>query len=207
VAVHIAAQKAFQGAKDLGFSRHSLFLLKALGGAAQKQQCPLRVVERLRRKPVFGFENEARLCILPIQPDQLGAPATFFRTRSAVFGRPLPSVMPPNSKRKQNTPQVLKVCPRDCFVISTTRNATTNPRYGFGQIPRLLETKNNRELMKKILLGLSAVVAVLLPLSQNAQAHWVVYRKTYVYHHVYSPHRCWHHGYWSAGVWHPGCWF
>jgi hypothetical protein len=36
VAVNIAAQKAFQGAKDLGFSRHSLFLLKALGGAAQK---------------------------------------------------------------------------------------------------------------------------------------------------------------------------
>jgi hypothetical protein len=43
-----------------------LFLLKALGGAAPKQQCPLRTVERLRRKPVFGFENEARLCILAI---------------------------------------------------------------------------------------------------------------------------------------------
>ena len=57
MAVNIAAQKAFQGAKDLGFSRHSLFLLKALGGAAQKQQCPLRVLERLRRKPVFGFER------------------------------------------------------------------------------------------------------------------------------------------------------
>ena len=26
----------------------------------------LRTVERLRRKPVFGFENEARLCILAI---------------------------------------------------------------------------------------------------------------------------------------------
>jgi len=37
-----------------------------------------------------------------------------------------------NSKRKQNAPQVLKVCPRDCFVISTTRNATANPRYRFG---------------------------------------------------------------------------
>ena len=43
-----------------------LFLLKALGGAAPKQQCPLSTVERLRRKPVFGFENEARLCILAI---------------------------------------------------------------------------------------------------------------------------------------------
>jgi hypothetical protein len=61
--------------------------------------------------------------------------------------------------------------------------------------------------MKKFLLGLSAVVAVLLPLSQNAQAHWVYYRKVYVYHHVYSNHRCWHHGYWYAGSWHPGCWF
>jgi hypothetical protein len=38
-----------------------------------------------------------------------------------------------------------------------------------GQVPRLLETKNNRAFMKKFLLGLSAVVAVLLPLSQNAQ--------------------------------------
>src|SRR6516164_3977321 len=87
VTVNVAAQKAFQGAKDLGFSRHSLFLLEAPGGAAQKQKCPLRVVERLRRKTVFGFENEARLCILPIQPDHLGAPATFFRTGSTVFGR------------------------------------------------------------------------------------------------------------------------
>jgi hypothetical protein len=56
-------------------------------------------------------------------------------------------------------------------------------------------------LMKKILLGLSAVVAVFLPLSQNAQAHWVVY------HHVYWHHHYWHHGYWYGGVWHPGYWF
>jgi len=61
--------------------------------------------------------------------------------------------------------------------------------------------------MKKLLLGLSAVVAVLLPLSQNAQAHWVVYRKVYVYHHVYSHHRCWHPGYWYAGYWNRGCRF
>jgi hypothetical protein len=47
--------------------------------------------------------------------------------------------------------------------------------------------------MKKFLLGLSAVVAVLLPLSQNAQAHWVYYHHVYVYHHAYWNH--WHHGY------------
>ena len=47
----------------------------------------------------------------------------------ALTGTPLmPSLMP--SKRKKNAPEVLKVCPRDCFVISTPRNATTNPRYG-----------------------------------------------------------------------------
>jgi hypothetical protein len=54
--------------------------------------------------------------------------------------------------------------------------------------------------MKKFILGLSAVVAVLLPLSQNAQAHWVYYRKVYVYRHVYVYHHAywhhWHHGYW-----------
>jgi len=55
------------------------------------------------------------------------------------------------------------------------------------------ETKNNRELMKKFLLGLIAVAAVFLPLSQNAQAHWVHY--VYVYHHVYWHHHYWHHGY------------
>ena len=65
-----------------------------------------------------------------------------------------------------------------------------------GQIPELLETKNYRELMNKFLLGLSSIVAVFLPLSQNAQAHWVVYRKVYVYRHVYSHYHYWHHGYW-----------
>ena len=56
--------------------------------------------------------------------------------------------------------------------------------------------------MKRFLLGLSAIVAVFLPLNQNAQAHWVYYRKVYVYRHVYTHH--WHHGYWG---WHPGRWF
>jgi hypothetical protein len=76
-----------------------------------------------------------------------------------------------------------------------------------GQSPRLLETKNNRKLMKTFLLALSAVVAVLLPLSQNAQAHWVYYRKVYVYRHVYVHHRYWHHGYWYAGFSYPGYWY
>ena len=75
------------------------------------------------------------------------------------------------------------------------------------QVPRLLKTKDNRELMKKFLLGLSAVVALLLPLSENAQAHWVYYRKVYVYRHVYSHHRSWDPGYWYAGFWHTGFWF
>jgi hypothetical protein len=60
--------------------------------------------------------------------------------------------------------------------------------------------------MKKILLSLIAVAAVFLPLNQNAQANWVVYRHVYVYHHVYWQHRYWHHGYWLAGYWHPGFW-
>src|SRR5580704_1024211 len=102
----------------------------------------------------------------------------------------MPSVICNASERKQNAPEVLKVCPRDCFVIITTRNATTNPRYGCRPISQVTWNKNNRELMKGFLLGLSAVAAVLLPLSQNAQAHWVVCRKVYVYHHLYSHYRC-----------------
>jgi len=46
--------------------------------------------------------------------------------------------------------------------------------------------------------------SVLLPPSQNAQAHWVVYRHIYVYHHIYWHHHYWHHGYWSGGYWRPG---
>jgi len=54
--------------------------------------------------------------------------------------------------------------------------------------------------MRKFLLGLIAVAAVLLPLSQNAEAHWGYYHRYYGgYHHAY-----WHHGYWYAGGWHPG---
>jgi hypothetical protein len=54
--------------------------------------------------------------------------------------------------------------------------------------------------MKKLILSLIAVGAVLLPLSQKAEAHPVYY------HHPYWHHRYWHHGYWYAGYWHPGFW-
>jgi hypothetical protein len=61
--------------------------------------------------------------------------------------------------------------------------------------------------MKKFLLGLIAVAAVLLPLSQNAQAHWVYYHHYYHgYHYAYWHHRYWHNGYWNDGCWYPGYW-
>jgi hypothetical protein len=61
--------------------------------------------------------------------------------------------------------------------------------------------------MKKFILGLIAVAAVLLPMSQNAQAHWVHYYHGYWGHHyAYVHHRYWHHGYWYGGVWYPGYW-
>jgi hypothetical protein len=57
--------------------------------------------------------------------------------------------------------------------------------------------------MKRIILSLIAIGAVLLPLSQKAEAHWV---RGYCYHRAYWHHRYWHHGYWYAGWWHPGYW-
>ena len=54
--------------------------------------------------------------------------------------------------------------------------------------------------MKKFLLGLIAVAAVLLPLSQSAQAHWCYYRHYYGYHRAYWDHPYWHHGYYWTGV-------
>ena len=59
--------------------------------------------------------------------------------------------------------------------------------------------------MRKFLLGLIAIAAVLLPLSQNAQAYWGHYYHR-AYYHPYWHHRYWHGGYWNAGFWHPGCW-
>jgi hypothetical protein len=53
--------------------------------------------------------------------------------------------------------------------------------------------------MKKLILSLIAVGAVLLPLSQKAEAHPI-------YYHPYWHHRFWHHSYWYGGYWHPGYW-
>jgi hypothetical protein len=59
--------------------------------------------------------------------------------------------------------------------------------------------------MKKLILSLIAVSAVLLPLSQKAEARWGR-RYDYCNSQAYWHHRCWHHGYWYAGCWHPGFW-
>ncbi len=56
--------------------------------------------------------------------------------------------------------------------------------------------------MKRLILSSIAVCAVLLPLSQKAEAHW---GHRYWYRYSYS-HRYWHYGYWYAGWWHPGYW-
>ena len=75
--------------------------------------------------------------------------------------------------------------------------------------------------MRKFLLGLIAVAAVLLPMSQNAQAYWGHYHGYYghryyghgYYGHGYYgrgyygySHRYWHGGYWYGGYWHAGYW-
>jgi hypothetical protein len=61
--------------------------------------------------------------------------------------------------------------------------------------------------MKKFLLGLVAVAAILLPMSQSAQAHWVYYHHYDGYHRVYAQRHFWHHGYWYGGCWYPGYWY
>jgi hypothetical protein len=66
--------------------------------------------------------------------------------------------------------------------------------------------KRELTIMKKFLLGFMAVAAVLLPLSQNAQAHWGYYHRYYGYHQGYWHHRYWHNGYWYGGFWHPAYW-
>jgi hypothetical protein len=60
--------------------------------------------------------------------------------------------------------------------------------------------------MRKFLLGLLAVLAILLPMSQSAQARWVYYHRYYPYHHIYLHRHYWHPGYWYAGFWYPGYW-
>jgi hypothetical protein len=60
--------------------------------------------------------------------------------------------------------------------------------------------------MKKFLLGLTAVAAILLPMSQNAQAHWVHGYHYYGHPYGYAHHGYWHGGYWHGGFWHAGYW-
>jgi len=63
--------------------------------------------------------------------------------------------------------------------------------------------------MKNFLLSFIAVLTLLLPFSQsaNAQGYWRYHRHYYgYYHHPYWHHRYWHHGYWYGGFWHPGFW-
>lgn len=66
--------------------------------------------------------------------------------------------------------------------------------------------KRKSKVMKKFFLGLIAVAAVLLPMSQNAEAHWVGYHH-YWGHYGYVHHRYWHGGHWYGGYWHPGYWY
>jgi hypothetical protein len=66
--------------------------------------------------------------------------------------------------------------------------------------------RKNETFMKKFLLGLLAVSAMLLPMSQSAQARWVYYHRWYPYHHIYVHRHYWHPGYWYAGCWYPGYW-
>ncbi|MBV9997535.1 MAG: hypothetical protein JO015_00320 [Verrucomicrobia bacterium] len=63
--------------------------------------------------------------------------------------------------------------------------------------------------MKNLLLAFVTVAAVLLPLSENANAQYWRYHRRYYgygYHHPYWHHRYWHRGYWYGGYWHPGYW-
>ncbi len=59
--------------------------------------------------------------------------------------------------------------------------------------------------MKKTILLLLLIGAILLPLSPKAEARWVYYHRD-SYYHPYWHHRYWHHGYWYAGMWHAGFW-
>jgi hypothetical protein len=92
---------------------------------------------------------------------------------------------------------VLRQWHKPCFREARAANLKSTPL-------RLITPIGN--YMKKFLLGLMAVAAVLLPLSQNAQAHWGYYHHYYGYRHAYW-HRVWHHGYWYGGSWYPGYWY
>jgi hypothetical protein len=70
--------------------------------------------------------------------------AAYFGTRN-MGSIPLTEYFPfpeLTRKRRQNGSAVLKVCRRDCFVISdTTKHLAANPRYGFRPSSEVTETK------------------------------------------------------------------
>jgi hypothetical protein len=66
------------------------------------------------------------------------------------IGRSYCQVDPLEFKEKAKRGQVLKVCPRDCFVISTTRNAAANPRYGFGPSSEVTSNKKQSLTYEKV---------------------------------------------------------
>jgi hypothetical protein len=55
--------------------------------------------------------------------------------------------------------------------------------------------KEDNEFMRKFLLGLVAVLAMLLPISQRAQARWAYYHHYWGYQHVCVQGHGWHDGY------------
>ena len=77
-------------------------------------------------------------------------------------------------------------------------------------VPQWSKTSGNRnrkhKFMKKFLLGLIAIAAVLLPMTPSAQAHWGYYHHYWGPHYAYAHHRYWHRGYWYGGFWHAGYW-
>jgi hypothetical protein len=54
-------------------------------------------------------------------------------------------------KKRQNAAQVLKVFPLDYFIITTTRNPWQIRDTDSAQVLGLIERKNNREFMKKVI--------------------------------------------------------
>src|SRR6516162_2043693 len=95
---------------------------------------PLRPSTLSEGPPTPRLTPCQRLLTTPIK--KLGGPTQMSRSMRCVPRQDRPSSPSASEvkrpRRQQNAPEVLKVCPRDCFVISTTRNATANPRYGFG---------------------------------------------------------------------------
>jgi len=79
----------------------------------------------------------------PSSADRTSSPKAFQSTSKPTVRsfHSLPASGAAEFRKKQNAPEVLKVCPRDCFVISTARNATANSRDGLAEVPANLNNK------------------------------------------------------------------